>query len=253
MQAFTTYCQWRNARQSDELAYCTIDGRGREGKGVTWKKFDLKISAIAMYLKNKVKIVAGDSLLLMYTHSEEFVYAVHACMVLGVTAIPMAPLDSNRMNEDSPALLSMISDFKIKAILVNNDVDQLLKSKSVNQHLRQTAMISKVAIPNTYKYYQTIKTITWLPRARIHHQASLGSEKLCSHYLGLLDPGSATCCCAAGPSYTDGSVQGSKGDLSNDEYSARLSMRQKLCGIGFHSHVPYGHIPCITYLSGLTC
>jgi len=142
--------QWRVSRQTEELAYCTIDGRGKEGKGVNWKKFDLKVAGVAMYLKNKVKVQPGDHLLLMYTHSEEFVYAVHACFCLGVVAIPMAPIDENRLNEDAPALLHMIADFKIKALLVNNEVDHLLKQKPVSQHLKQSALILRVNIPSTY-------------------------------------------------------------------------------------------------------
>jgi acyl-CoA synthetase (AMP-forming)/AMP-acid ligase II len=142
--------QWRVSRQAEELSYCTIDGRGREGKGVHWKKFDLKVAGVAMYLKNKVKVQAGDHLLLMYTHSEDFVYAVHACICLGAIAVPMAPIDSNRLSEDAPALLHMMSDFKIKAILVNADVDSLLKQKTVSQHLKQSALILKLHIPPTY-------------------------------------------------------------------------------------------------------
>lgn len=142
--------QWRVSRQAEELSYCTIDGRGREGKGVTWKKFDTKVAGVAMYLKNKVKVQPGDHLLLMYTHSEDFVFAVHACMCLGAIAIPMAPLDSNRLSEDAPALLHMMADFRIKAVLVNADVDQLLKQKAVSQHLKQSALILKVSIPPTY-------------------------------------------------------------------------------------------------------
>lgn len=142
--------QWRVARQGDEPAYCTIDGRGKEGKLVTWKKFDLKISAVAIYLRNKAKVVAGDHVLLMYTHSEEFVYAAHACFVLGAVAIPMAPLDQNRLSEDAPALLSLIADFRVKAILVNNETDQLLKQKAVSQHLKQSAMILRVNLPGIF-------------------------------------------------------------------------------------------------------
>lgn len=142
--------QWRVSRQAEELSYCTIDGRGKEGKGVNWKKFDLKVAAVAMYLKNKVKIQPGDHLLLMYTHSEDFAFAVHACFCLGAIAIPMAPVDQNRLNEDAPALLHMIADFRVKAILVNTDVDHLLKVKAVSQHIKQSASILKVTIPNTY-------------------------------------------------------------------------------------------------------
>jgi acyl-CoA synthetase (AMP-forming)/AMP-acid ligase II len=142
--------QWRVARQSEELSYCTIDGRGKEGKGITWKKFDTKVAAVAMYLKNKVKVKAGDCLIMMYTHSEDFVYAVHACFCLGVTAIPMAPLDQNRLGEDSPAILHMISEYRIKAIIVNQEVDHLLKLKLVSQHLKQSAQVLKINIPPIY-------------------------------------------------------------------------------------------------------
>ena len=153
-QSIVDLLQWRVARQAEELAYCTIDGRGREGRGVTWKKFDIKVASVAQYLRNKVKVAPGDHLILMYTHSEEFVYAIHACFCLGVVAIPMPPLDQNRLNEDAPAFLHMITDFRVKAVLVNTDVDHLLKQKIVSQHIKQSAHVLKVGIPS---YYNTTK------------------------------------------------------------------------------------------------
>ncbi|KAK1965879.1 acyl-CoA ligase [Colletotrichum sublineola] len=150
----TDLIQWRVARQPEELAYCTIDGRGREGKGVTWKKFDTKVAAVALYLKNKVKVRPGDHLILMYTHSEEFVYAVHACINLGAVVIPLAPLDQNRLNEDVPAFLHVVADFRVKAILVNHEVDHLVKLKLVSNHVKQAASILKIGVPN---YYNTTK------------------------------------------------------------------------------------------------
>lgn len=146
--------QWRVARQAEELSYCTIDGRGKEGKGVNWKKFDQKVAAVALYLQNKAKVKPGEHLILMYTHSEEYVYAVHACFCLGAVAIPMAPLDQNRLNEDAPAFLHMIADFRVKAVIVNAEVDHLLKQKIVSQHIKQSAQVLKVGIPS---YYNTAK------------------------------------------------------------------------------------------------
>ena len=142
--------QWRVARQSEEVALCTIDARGREGKPVSWKKFDQKVAAVAMYLQNKCKIRPGDHVVLMYTHSEEFVYAVHACFCLGVVAIPMAPLDQNRLNEDAPAFLHLTGDYRVKAVIVNADVDHLLKQKIVSQHLKQSAQVLRVNIPSVH-------------------------------------------------------------------------------------------------------
>lgn len=141
---------WRVARHGDELCYCSIDGRGREGKGITWKKFDSKVAAVATYLKNKVKVRPGDHLVLMYTHSEEYVYAVHACLCLGVIAIPMAPIDQNRLSEDAPAFLHVVSDFGVKAIIVNNDVDHVLKQKSVSQYIKQSAQVLRIGVPAIY-------------------------------------------------------------------------------------------------------
>lgn len=139
--------QWRVVRQAEELSYCTIDNRGREGKGIMWKKLDQKIAAVVTHMKNKWKLSAGDHAVLIYTHSEDFVYACHACFCLGVIAIPLAPLDQNRLNEDIPALLHIISDFNVKAILVNTEVDHLLKTKPLAPHLKQSANVLSTKIP----------------------------------------------------------------------------------------------------------
>jgi acyl-CoA synthetase (AMP-forming)/AMP-acid ligase II len=142
--------QWRVSRQAEELAYCSIDGRGKEGKGITWKKFDLKVSAVATYLKNKVKVRPGDHLVLMYTHSEEYIYAVHACFCLGVVVIPVAPIDQNRLSEDAPAFLHVINDFNVKAIIVNTEVDHVMRQKLVSQHIKQSAQVLRIGVPAIY-------------------------------------------------------------------------------------------------------
>lgn len=142
--------QWRVARQAEEHAYCTIDGRGKEGKPLSWKKFDIRVASVAMYLKNKVKLRAGDHVILMYTHSEEYVFAVYACMALGVIAIPVAPLDQNRLSEDAPAFLHVVADMSVKAVICNSEVDHVLKQKIVAQHLKSSAQFLKTSIPNVY-------------------------------------------------------------------------------------------------------
>lgn len=142
--------QWRVTRQGEELALCSVDGRGKEGKHILWRKFDTKVAAVAIYLKNKAKLKAGDHVILMYTHSEDFVYAVHACLVLGLIAIPMAPVDHSRLAEDAPALLHLISDFRVKALLVNADVKDLLNQKVVSQHIKQSAHVLRIGVPSTW-------------------------------------------------------------------------------------------------------
>ena len=142
--------QWRVARQPDELAYCTVDGRGKEGKPMSWKKFDTRVAAVAIFLKNKVKLKPSDHVVLMYTHSEEYVFAIYACMVVGAIAIPVSPLDANRLAEDAPAYLHIVADLGVKAVLCNTDVDHLFKQKVVSQHLKQSAQYLRTNIPQAY-------------------------------------------------------------------------------------------------------
>ncbi|KAK8055822.1 acyl-CoA ligase-like protein [Apiospora rasikravindrae] len=146
----TDLIQWRVARQPEELALCTIDGRGKEGKGITWRKFDTRVAAVAMYLRNKVKIRPRDHVILMYTHSEDFVFAVHACLNIGAVVIPAAPMDERRLNEDVPAFLHLIADYGVKAVLVNQEVDHLLKTKPIAQHIKQSAQVLKISVPSVY-------------------------------------------------------------------------------------------------------
>ncbi|KAK9369416.1 hypothetical protein V1509DRAFT_620767 [Lipomyces kononenkoae] len=142
--------QWRVVCQPEELSYCTIDSKSRENKGMTWKKFDAKVASVASMLMNKAGLRAGDNVVLIYTHSEDFVHAVHACLCLGIVAIPLSPLDPNRLKEDVPALLHVIEDFKVKAILVNAETDHAMKGKLISQHLKQSAYVARVTVPPTY-------------------------------------------------------------------------------------------------------
>ncbi|KAK8050020.1 AMP-binding domain-containing protein [Apiospora phragmitis] len=128
----TDLIQWRVARQPEELALCTIDGRGKEGKGITWRKFDTRVAAVAMYLRNKVKIRPRDHVILMRSRH------------------PGCPMDERRLNEDVPAFLHLIADYGVKAVLVNQEVDHLLKTKPITQHIKQSAQVLKIAVPSVY-------------------------------------------------------------------------------------------------------
>lgn len=140
--------QWRVATQSDELALCTIDTKGKENKSITWKKLDLKIANVANYLKFKIKLQSGDHAILMYTHSDDFLYAIHACFCLGITVIPMLSFNISRLSEDIISFLGVISDFKIKAILVNNETDSAFKSKAISYNIKRYTSTMKIVLPN---------------------------------------------------------------------------------------------------------
>lgn len=142
--------RWRVSHQGDELAYSTIDNKSKEVSMLSWKKFDRKVATIASMLKTKLMLTAGSHVILMHTHSEDFVVAVYACMVLGIIPIPISPINERRLDEDVPALLNVVKDYSIKAILVNNETDNALKTKTVARHLKDTASVSKLQLPRIY-------------------------------------------------------------------------------------------------------
>lgn len=147
--------QSRVLHQGEELAFKTIDSKLREGSGMSWKKFDRKVATVALMLKNKLRLMPGDHAILMYTHSEEFIVAIYACLVTGVVAIPISPIDSNRLQEDVPALLNIIRDYFAKVILLNNDTDSAMKVKNVSTHLKQSASVANVSLPS---FFNTTKS-----------------------------------------------------------------------------------------------
>ncbi len=146
----TDLIQWRVARQPEELAFCTIDGRGKEGRGVTWKKFDSKVAAVALYLKNKVKIRPRDHVIL-HVHALRGVRIRHPRLHKPrCHRHPCRPDGQNRLSEDVPAFLHLVGDYGVKAVLVNQDVDHLLKLKIVSQHIKQSAQVLRISVPSIY-------------------------------------------------------------------------------------------------------
>lgn len=142
--------RWRVSHQGDELAYSTIANKSKEGPGLSWKKFDRKVAIVALMLKAKLGLKPDDHAILMHTHSEDFVVAVYACLVLGVIPIPIAPIDEARLDEDVPALFNVVRDYSVRAILVNSETDSALKAKAVAHHLKDTASVSKLSMPPIY-------------------------------------------------------------------------------------------------------
>ncbi|CAA93573.1 acetyl-CoA biosynthesis protein Cmr2 [Schizosaccharomyces pombe] len=140
--------QLRVAKNAEDIAYITIDGRGREGKNITWRKFDQRVATIIRYLQKKKYIKPGRVVVLMYTHSEDFVYALYACFYLGLIPIPVPPLDHMRLSEDVPAFLFLIKHYYVSAVLVNSEADTALRAKTTSQHLKQSAMAAKVVLPS---------------------------------------------------------------------------------------------------------
>ncbi|RKP28107.1 hypothetical protein SYNPS1DRAFT_11713, partial [Syncephalis pseudoplumigaleata] len=135
-RSITDILIWRATVCADDPAYTLLDARGREAKTLTFRKLSMRVSSIAHYLVDKRGLRPGDHALLVLSHGLDFVAAVHACLVLGIVAIPIAPPDIERVEEDLPALLALVDDFQIRGVIINQATEDTLRSKPFQQAVR---------------------------------------------------------------------------------------------------------------------
>ncbi|OUM65255.1 hypothetical protein PIROE2DRAFT_41845 [Piromyces sp. E2] len=128
---------WRAKQYPKELVYNTIDNKGREGRGVTFSKLLTKVYSLAHYLVEKKGVHPGDHVMIIFTHGLDYIYALHACMYIGAIAIPFQPPDINHLPEIIPNMLSIIEEFKINLLLVNEPVEEALKGKRVQAVIKE--------------------------------------------------------------------------------------------------------------------
>ncbi|RKP09167.1 hypothetical protein THASP1DRAFT_10683, partial [Thamnocephalis sphaerospora] len=135
-QSITDILIWRASVCAEDPAYVQLDARGREAKSLSFRKFSARVSNIAHFLVDKKGLRPGDHVLLMLPHGLDYVAAIHACLVLGVVAIPIAQLDTERLGEDIPALLALADDFQIRYLIMNQASEDIMRSKAVQQAIR---------------------------------------------------------------------------------------------------------------------
>jgi len=128
---------WRAKQYPKELVYNTIDNKGREGRGITFSKLLTKVYSLAHYLVEKKGVKAGDHIMIIFTHGVDYIYALHACMYIGAIAIPFQPPDINHLPEIIPNMLSIIDEFKVNLLLVNEPVEEALKGKRVQSTIKE--------------------------------------------------------------------------------------------------------------------
>jgi len=155
---------WRAKQYPKELVYNTIDNKGREGRGITFSKLLTKVYSLAHYLVEKKGVHPGDHVMIIFTHGVDYIYALHACMYIGAVAIPFQPPDINHLPEIIPNMLSIIEEFKINLLLVNEPVEEALKGKRVQSVIKE--MHQKTSDGRTVPKLPTILLASKAPKIK---------------------------------------------------------------------------------------
>lgn len=154
--------QYRASKQSDELAYTSIDGtNAKENKQSTWKKFESRVFTVCSYILEKSTIMSGDCVILLYPLCEDYIACLFACWMAGFTVIPLPTFakDPQSIDEDVETFVNAVKEYNVKAIFVNNETENLLKNKLVSSKISALASKINLEIPklrNTVKHSKTL-------------------------------------------------------------------------------------------------
>ncbi|KAJ3412095.1 hypothetical protein HDV05_001319 [Chytridiales sp. JEL 0842] len=128
---------WRAERHPDAIAFKVVDSKGRMAKKVTFKKFSTKVFTLANYLIVHKGLSPRANVIVMFPHGLDYLIAIHACLYAGLIPIPLPPLDTNCLKEEVLALLPLISEWNVQAIICNKAVRGLLKGKQSQSILKE--------------------------------------------------------------------------------------------------------------------
>lgn len=154
--------KFRANKQTDELAFAQIEGPViKENKQLTtWKKFESSVFSTCSYILEKKLMKAGDHVILLYQLGEDLLVSLYACFMAGLIPIILPPFskDTKSLDEDVDSFIMIVKQFKVQAIFVNNETEQMIKNKPVSSKLKLVSAAKYVIIPKTRNTTKHSKT-----------------------------------------------------------------------------------------------
>jgi acyl-CoA synthetase (AMP-forming)/AMP-acid ligase II len=130
----------RAATTPERRAYTLLaDGRD-EARVLTYRDLYERAGRVAWRLREQT--AAGDRVLLVDDNSLDFMLGFMACMLAGVVAVPVPPLDVARLKRTLPRLLTVVADSDATAMLTSAEVhDRLIDAFASERDLRHLPWI----------------------------------------------------------------------------------------------------------------
>ncbi|KAF9165146.1 hypothetical protein DFQ26_000536 [Actinomortierella ambigua] len=127
---------WRTLVNQDDVAFVSLDGRGKESKPVTFRKFGIKVVSIAQYIDRRGGFKAGDRVVLLFPNGLEFAATVYACWFLGLVPVPIQLPEAQRLHEDIVSLMGVLAELKVSQLIGNSATEELMKQKTTLMHVK---------------------------------------------------------------------------------------------------------------------
>lgn len=127
---------WRSVVNQEEMAFVGVDARGKETKGLSFRKFGMKVVSIANYIEKRGGFKTGDRVVLLFPNGVEFAATVYACWFLGLVPIPVQMPEPTRLHEDIGLLMGLLAELKISNLIGNQATEELMKQKTTMIHVK---------------------------------------------------------------------------------------------------------------------
>ena len=127
---------WRTVVNQEEIAFVGVDSRGKDMKGLTFRKFGMKVVSIANYIEKRAGFRTGDKVVLLFPNCVEFAATVYACWLLGLVPIPVQLPEASRLHEDVTLLMGLLTELKVTQIIGNTAAEELMKQKTTLMHVK---------------------------------------------------------------------------------------------------------------------
>ncbi|KAF9316871.1 hypothetical protein BG003_001461 [Podila horticola] len=127
---------WRSVVNQEEMAFVGVDARGKEIKGLSFRKFGMKVVSIANYIEKRGGFKTGDRVVLLFPNVVEFAATVYACWFLGLVPIPVQMPEPTRLHEDIGLLMGLLAELKISNLIGNQATEDLMKQKTTMIHIK---------------------------------------------------------------------------------------------------------------------
>ncbi|KAF9581566.1 hypothetical protein BGW38_001374 [Lunasporangiospora selenospora] len=127
---------WRALMNQDETAFIGVDNRGKDTKGLTFRKFGSKVVSIAQYIEKRGGFRTGDRVVLLFPNGVEFAATVYACWFLGLVPVPIQLPEPQRLHEDIGLLMGLLAELKTSQLIGNMATEELMKQKTTLIHIK---------------------------------------------------------------------------------------------------------------------
>ncbi|CAF0872512.1 unnamed protein product [Brachionus calyciflorus] len=124
--------RWRSATSPDHVLYTVINSKGQEVQKLTCLQLHKKAEKIACLLLEKAQLSSGDHTALIFSPGVDLICAFYACLYIGVIPVPIRPPHVQNIQTTLPTIKMIVEMSRIKAILTNNSLVKLFKSKEAN-------------------------------------------------------------------------------------------------------------------------